>query len=297
MVGRAKVHHRDRREHGGGAGESLCSLSVSVLNHTLPLKLAILLLTLLLATTSCKRSEVAGNQNGGAASANSSVLETSRTPPFQTKEPERYQAVRVTTYGIGNETNGSNASDSFSNKTFIAHDGERRREDYEMASGVTISLLQLPGVTYVLLPEKKIYAECKPDGSCMPEGKPGSIPPDFSPDRLLNAVRPEAHYEKLGPETINGRATTKYRVTLRGRTVEAKEVTTESLIWVDEALGMPVKTEIRATGGAAGDMRFTEELRDIKETVDPGVFDLPEGYRKVDAAQLNLTDLMGKGRE
>ena len=258
---------------------------------------ALFLLTFLLATTSCKKSEVASNQNSVAANAGGGTEETLTTPPFATKEPEHYQALRVITSSTGVEANGPGVADASSSQTFIARDGERRREDYETPAGTKISFLQLANGTYVLLPEKKMYAEWKPDTGGTGEGRTASVPPDFSPDKLLNEARPEAHYEKLGAETVGGRESMKYRVTLRGKTGAAKETTTESLIWVDETLGMPIKSEMTLTDGA----RVTMELRDIKETVDASLFELPQDYRKVEEreifAQLKSANTGVKGRE
>jgi hypothetical protein len=233
------------------------------------------LLTLSLATASCKRSDVAGNQNNNAANVNGAAEETLTTPPFATKEPERYQATRIETISDGTQ--------SVKLQKFIARDGERRRVDEVSPDGVKISQLDIPGGIYLVAPEKKIYAEMKLNSN---EGAPG-IPSDFSPDKLLNEARPEAHYEKLGIETVNGRVTTKYRVTLRGKAGAEKEVTTESLVWVDESLGMPIKSEMTSTSNTASGItsgdRVTMELRDISETVDPGLFELPPDYKKVEA--------------
>jgi hypothetical protein len=255
------------------------------------------LLTFLLATASCKKSEVAGNQNGVAANGGGGMEETLTTPPFATKEPERYQALRVITSSTGSEANSAVAVDSSTSQTFIARDGERRREDYETPGGTKISFLQLPNGIYALLPEQKMYAEWKQEAGSAGEGRAASVPPDFSPDKLLNEARPEAHYEKLGAETVNGRETAKYRVTLRGKTGAAKEMTTESLIWVDETLGMPIKSEMILNGGA----RVLMELRDIRETVDASLFELPQDYRKVEEreifAQLKSANSAVKGRE
>jgi len=202
------------------------------------------------------------------------------TPPFATKEPERYQAVRIITSSDGA---GESATDS---RTFIARDGDRRREDYESSAGEKISYLQRPEGIYVLLPAKKLYAELKPETGGAEGDKAASVPPDFSPNKLLNETRPESHYEKLGAETLNGRSTMKYRVTVRGKTGAGREVTTESLVWVDESLGMPVKSETTSTGGVSTGARITMELRDIKETIDAGLFELPPDYRKVEAREL-----------
>jgi len=226
---------------------------------------------------------VDGNQNGSATNSNSATEETLTTPPFATREPERYQALRV----IESSTNGNGgAAGVLNSQTFIARDGDRRREDYETVAGAKVSLLQLPNGTYVLLPDKKLYAELKPEASGLTDKQAANVPSDFSPERLLNEARPAAHYEKLGTEDVNGRAAVKYRVTLKEGTGTAKEVTTECLVWVDEGLGMPIKSEMTATGGGVGGAHVTMELRDIKETVDDSLFQLPTDYRKVEAADI-----------
>ena len=247
-----------------------------IFDFAFPRALVIFLLTLLLATASCRRSEIASSQNSGPSNANNGAGETSRTPPFSTKEPERYQAVRFTS------TSTDDAAESgIIKKTVIARDGERRREDYETVGG-TISFLQLPNGTYLLLPEKKLYAELKPDGSSAPDVQSQNAPPVYSTDKLLNEERPEARYEKLGAETLNGREAVKWRVTLPGKTGASADATIENLIWVDESLGMPIKSEMTVGGRA----KYSMELRDIKETVDPGAFDLPADYKRVEAGEI-----------
>ena len=223
------------------------------------------LLTLVLAAASCKRSDVSGNQNSAnVAAAGGKALSV---PPFQTKEPERYQATRVVTTGEG-----------AGSQTFIARDGVRRREEYAEGEGGRVAYLQLPEGSYALLPAKKLYAELKTE----PVGggdRAASVPPDFSPEKLLNEARPETVYEALGEESLNGRRVVKYRVTVRDP--KAGGVAAESLVWVDEGLGMPVKTETTSSGA-----RVTTELRDVTETVDAALFELPADYRKVSPEEL-----------
>jgi hypothetical protein len=251
----------------------------------------ILLLTLLLVAASCKKSEIAGNQNADGSNANSAVGGTSSTPPFATKEPERYQATRSITSSEGGE---AAMSGTVGSRTLIARDGDRRREDYESSGGEKISYLQLPEGIYVLLPAKKLYAELKPEMGGAGDARVVTVPPDFSPDKLLNETRPESSYEKLGAETVNGRATTKYRVMVRGKTGAAKEIITESVVWVDESLGMPIKTETTSTGRTGAWTMVTMELSGIKETVDAGLLDLPSDYKKVEVKQLYAEANQGK---
>lgn len=216
-----------------------------------------LLLTLAVALASCKRQDVSGNQNSAVAPA--ATGKPSSAPPFQTKEPERYQATRVVT--VGGEVEG---------RTFIARDGERRREEHEEGAGARVAYLYLPGGSYLLLPAKKLYAELKTDAEGVERGP--DVPPDFSPEKLLNESRPETAYERLGEESLDGRQVVKYRVTARSPGLAP----VETLVWVDERLGMPVRSETTSAGA-----RVTTELRDVREAIDAGLFDVPPDYRKV----------------
>ena len=213
----------------------------------------LLLLTLALALASCKRQDVSGNQN--SANAPSATGKPSSVPPFSTKEPERYQARRVVTMG-----------EAVVSESFMARDGERRREEYEQGEGVRVVNLDVPEGSFVLLPAKKLYADLRvATGSA-------EVPPDFSPEKLLNESRPETVYERLGEESLDGRQTVKYRVTVR----DPDRSPVESVVWVDERLGMPVKSETTSFG-----QRITIEMRDVKETVDAGLLELPADYKKV----------------
>lgn len=232
------------------------------------------LLTLGLATTSCKRSNGPVGGNSNSANSNQAAGATLKTPPFSTREPDRYQAIRVFTGG-----GGPGSPDSINGSVLIARDGDRRREEFEFG-GAKASYLILPSGNYLLWPDKKIYAELTSGrgGS----GNENAIPPDFSPDKLLNQERPESIYEELGLENIDGRQTRKYRVVIKGKLGAAKETAHENLVWVDEKLGMPIRTEINSRDGA----RVVIALREIRETIDEGLFDLPQDYLKVSENEL-----------
>lgn len=180
----------------------------------------------------------------------------------------------------------------------MARDGDKRREDYEIVKGVQFTVLLLPEGSYMLYPAKKIYAEIGADGGSRPNARQ-SVPPDFSADKLVNASRMGASYEKLGAEELNGRTVTKYRVTTRGQAGQ----TTETIIWVDESLGMPIKSESTTKSEASGESRYTVEYKDIKLEADPSLFLLPKDYKKVSQEEIqrealqNLPGLLGGDAE
>ena len=252
---------------------------------------AFLVLTISAAGASCKRTRV---ENSANTNATSEADDTVQTPPFSTREPERYQWTRVIT-GVAAGNTAATGEPAVSQSVFMARDGDRRREDYEILQGVKLTVLRLPEGSYTLYPSKKIYAEIGgAGGDAQTAGQ--RVPPDFSADKLVNASRVGARYEKLGTEEVGGRTTTKYRVTTRGAQGGAS---LETLIWVDESLGMPIKSESTSRSETAGESKYTVEYRDIKQEVDPSLFILPKDYKKVSQQEIqretlaNLPGMLG----
>ncbi|MCU1266589.1 MAG: hypothetical protein JWM21_2907 [Acidobacteria bacterium] len=200
-------------------------------------------------------------------------------PPFSTKEPDRYQCKRIITSVEYQDAQPTTTT----NTTLIARDGDKRREDYQSASGDALVYLETPAGHFILSPGRKLYADlnaAEAESGIDGAGDGPTGVPDYSPERLLNETPTLARYENLGGERINERNTTKYRVTAR-ETNNGAGTATVSLIWIDDALGMPVRSETSSTAGEHP-ATLTMELRDLKETVDSGIFELPKDYRKVD---------------
>ena len=198
--------------------------------------------------------------------ANATVF--SATPPFETKEPQSYRATRTTTV--------VNASgQTVTTKGLIARDGELRREESE-TNGQRVVYLTLPEGRFLLLPGEKLFSAAASDAA-----NSSDEPSETSPDRLLHTEVVTSGYQKLGAENIGGRQLQKYRVVVNNSTGENVSVG-ETLLWFDEALHMPVKTEITSPEGT----RFTTELSDVVLNVDKHVFEIPKDYQKVDFAKL-----------
>ncbi len=84
--------------------------------------------------------------------------------------------------------------------------------------------------------------------------------------------------------------TTKYRVVV----VTGADSQNETLIWIDEALGMPVRSETMSKSSGHSS-KVTMELKDVKLEVDERLFSWPSDYRKVEAQQ--IFDLIRKRRK
>lgn len=186
----------------------------------------------------------------------------SSTPPFQTKEPERYRATRTITITTA-------AGKTIVTKTLIAKDGERRRNESDESV-----YLELPEGRFVLVPEEKVYAGvvAEPDMNTDEQ---------VSPESLLHADTGTTSYQNLGNEVIDGRNTNKYRVLVNSSDTENVGLS-ETLIWIDDALKMPVRSETTSPDGT----RIQMELSDLKLEVESQLFQIPEDYEKISFSEL-----------
>lgn len=187
----------------------------------------------------------------------------SSTPPFRTKEPERYRAVRtITTVDAAGETHVT--------KTSVARDGEMRRNEAEVV------YLDVPEGKFVLLPGEKVYADLTDQSRI-------SADPDLevSPERLLHEDAASTSYQRLGSEVIGGRNANKYRIVVNSSTA-ANVSQSETVMWIDEALQMPVRSETKSGDGT----RVTMELSELKLEVDRSLFTIPEDYKKLAISEL-----------
>lgn len=225
-----------------------------------PFCISTLLATLLLASCSSKSPE--------APTANkSSELIVSSTPPFKTREPERYKAVRTITFT-------SAGGQSSATKTEIARDKSFRREE---DIGEPVVLLESELGRFLVLFKEKIYADLSGESAADSE----STELDNSPERLLHTGTLTSTYEKLGSEMIAGHDTTKYKVSVN--TSSGGNVSSiETMIWFDEKFGMPVKSETKASDGS----KTVMELSNLDLNVDLSIFQIPADFQKVTAAEL-----------
>jgi outer membrane lipoprotein-sorting protein len=192
----------------------------------------------------------------------------SATPPFQTKEPERYRATRTITTVTA-------ADIEEITKTSIMRNGELRREETD--NGLQrVVYLNRPEGRFVLLLDERVFAD-----TTNVEHLESGDESESSPDRLLHTEPISTSYQRLGAETVNGRNTQKYRVVVNS-SPGANVSGSESVVWVDETLQMPIKSELKAADGT----RWTMELTDIVLEVDSRVFQIPGDFKKVTFSEL-----------
>ena len=203
------------------------------------------------------------------------------SPPFVTKEPEKFTAQIVFQSKLA-----SNAANLVEQTYFIARDAMNRRLDFELGK-IKITNLQLSDKRQIiLLPDKKVYTELAAPDKNTDEKMFVGESPELSLEQLLNAKPTGATFRKTGAEIINGRATTKYQLDY-GAIREAPEARTETTVWVDETLGLPIKTEVVALeNNQPNGAISTVELREIKPEVEPKTFEVPKDFRQITFAEM-----------
>ena len=230
-------------------------------------KRALVSVSLLVLFVSCR------SQTNSVATAPSSPSEgvVSSTPPFQTREPDRYRATRtITTTTADGKTVITRSS--------IARDGDMRCNGSEISSK-KVTYLDVAAGRFVLLPDEKVYADLAGEAHVNTSEDDDAL--EISPERLLHADVESTSYQKLGTETIGGRNANKYRVVVNS-SAAANVSPSETLIWIDEALQMPIRSETKSPDGT----RVTMELSDIALEVEKQLFELPNDFKKVTVAEL-----------
>jgi hypothetical protein len=223
---------------------------------------ALIAVSLALLASCRSQSEVLTNANN-----QSPDTVVSSTPPFQTKEPERYRAVRtITTVNAAGET--------LVTKTSVARNGEMRRHESE-----SFVYLDVPEGKFLLLPGEKVYADLADESRISADQNDEEL--EISPERLLHTEVGSTSYQKMGNDVFNGRNANKYRIVVNSSTA-ANVSQSETLMWIDEALQMPVRSETKSADGT----RVTMELSEIKLEVDKNVFRVPEDYKKLTFTEL-----------
>jgi outer membrane lipoprotein-sorting protein len=221
----------------------------------------------------CRESQLT-NSPGETASTD---IAASTTPPYSTKEPDRYQATRLITI-VASPSGSTTSVANQTGKVLITRDGVKRREEYISQDSERMIYLEIPSGRFVVLPADKVYADLeavpKEVGLISPTAE-GTV---VSTEALLNEVPHAAKYQSLGTEVLDGRTTTKYRVTTTTSSGETNGKG-ETLIWIDESLGMPVRSE--TMDGIEGAAKVIMELKDITLNVDADLFEIPGDYKKV----------------
>lgn len=172
--------------------------------------------------------------------------------PFSTKEPETFQVEIVIT------------ANNSENKIFVARSGALRRFDYDAGAKNQVSAIHADK-RYLVIQGKKVYAEGAAETASGAETWT-----DFLTNEWLNE-KAEAKFFKEGAENN----LTKYRVVL------GESDKSETLVFVDESVNLPVRQEFYSLADGQRILTMTIELRNLKLEAEAELFSVPKDYKKV----------------
>lgn len=224
-------------------------------------------------TTTVNRNS---NINSNANVATTMVITTS--------EPEQYQAnIRLTLETLGQAQPASLPPLG----AVVARSRADRVMEFAMPTGEKVVYLDKGGMHYVILPNRKQYAELSKEALGF------EVRRLLMPEQIVNQVKAIPGVRLVGEETSNGRTVVKYAYSGAANTqTQAGTVATESYILVDKETGLPVRSETVSQSQSGGNVqgvsgvRMVTEMTDIKTTPDATIFTLPTDYQKIDAEQV-----------
>lgn len=176
--------------------------------------------------------------------------------PFSTREPDNFQAELVVT------------ADESVRTTFFARSGEKRRVEFDFGKRSRIARI-VNGKTYLVLPERSKFAELSVGAFSTDELSA------FLTTRWLSES-PDTTFEKL--ETVEG--LTRYRAKF------GESQLAEAVISVDDRNGMPVRQEFYSITDGTPTLTMTVEMRNFKLGADDSLFDVPNGFARVESSDL-----------
>lgn len=215
------------------------------------------------------------NVNSNSTSTSSSVVES--------REPDKYQAaVNIRLEAVGGQQSVSLPTLGAT----VARNGNDRRMEFVIPAGGHVVYLDKGGTNFLILPDKKQYAEINKDSTGF------EVRRLLMPEQIVKQVSQTPGVERVGEEKFNGRDVIRYRYGAAANTqTQAGNVQTESFLLVDKETGLPLHSETtsQASGSVQGynGVRIVTEMSDIKTDPSTDLFAQPgEGYQKVEADQV-----------
>jgi hypothetical protein len=217
------------------------------------------------------------NSRAGADNINANSTSADHGPTINTREPEKYSASLV--FSI--ETQGGDKAIGIPPLALqVARNGNDRRVEFKLPDGSPLIYLDHNDHHYVILPDRKQYAELTQEATGVQFHKL------ITPGQLVEDLKNIRGVERVGEGPMDGRAAEKYRYSASTNTnTKAGEVKAEAFVYVDKETGLPLRAEMLAE--SSGDVkgvkaaRVVAEMRDIKTDVAPALFEPPTGYSQV----------------
>lgn len=223
------------------------------------------------------------NSFTNAANTNMTNMNSS-VSVIESREPDEYQAmVKLSLEALGDQQKASLPTIGAN----VARSGADRRMEFTMPNGEKIVYLDKAGTNYVILPNRKQYAEINQESVGF------EVRRLLTPDEIVKRVQNVQGVQRVGEEQMGGRTVIKYRYGGVANTqTQAGQVETESFLLIDKETGLPLRSETVSQSQSGGNvqgykgLRFVTEMTDIKTEVDDALFAPPTDFQKVEAEQV-----------
>ena len=228
------------------------------------------------------------NSNLSNSLSNSTNSNAMASAPVDAREPEQYQAtVKLQLQAVGN-TQTMTVPPIVAN---VARDANNRAMEFSLPTGEKVIYLDKgDNEHYLILPNRKQYAELTPEAVGF------DVRRMMTPDQIVTQIKSIQGVQPAGEQIVDGRQAMKYTYSGTATTqTEAGKVDTQSYLLVDKETGLPLHSETLSqtengsnVQGYRG-IKLVTDLSDIKTTPDPNLFNVPEGYAKIDPEQVRAT--------
>lgn len=235
------------------------------------------------ATNTNGNANLVVNANTVPANTNANAnLSPVTSASIAAREPEKYRATLV----FSAETEGGQKTIGIPTLSAeVARNGIDRRVSFKLPDGSDLIYLEKGDLHIVIAPGRKQYAELTPEATGF------QLQKLMTPGQLVARLESLKGVERVGEETVSGRAAEKYRYANTTNTnSQAGSVSTEAFVYVDKETGLPLRSELftEASGNVQGvkGARIIAEMRDINTTVESSLFEVPTGFNKVPPEQI-----------
>lgn len=220
------------------------------------------------------------SSNTNAANANSSSL--SQVP--EAAEPTEYQA----TVTMKLEAIGQQQKTALPTLTAeVARSGADRRMVFTMPAGGRVVYLDKAGTNYMVLPDKRQYAELNRESLGF------EVRQLMMPEQIVEQVKGVQGVERVGEEKYNGRDAIRYRYgAVRDTQSQAGQIATESFLIVDKETGLPLHSETVSQSKSGGNiqgysgLRIVTDISNVRTEAPQELFDEPTEFQKIDSNQV-----------
>jgi hypothetical protein len=169
----------------------------------------------------------------------------------------------------------------------VARNTVDRRMEFTMPAGGRVVYLDKAGTNYLILPDKKQYAELNRDSLGF------DVRRMLMPEQIDQQVKNVKGVERVGEDKYNGRDVIKYRYGAVAKTgSQAGNVETESFLYVDKETSLPLHSETvsqtQSGANVQGDkgLRIITEISDIKTDAPAELFQQPTDFEKIESSQV-----------